>query len=160
MGKSSVLNSLVGRKVVSVSRTPGHTKYFQTYYLTSTVKLCDCPGLVFPSQVSRQLQVQSYSRTHAHTHQTDEIENGFSHRCDCSSLHVCQILAGIYPVSQLQEPYSSVGYLCERTPFLSVLKLTHPEQSSADTAHTPNTDEWTAWDVCDGKGWLNLWCFV
>ncbi|XP_053480563.1 guanine nucleotide-binding protein-like 1 [Ictalurus furcatus] len=114
VGKSSVLNSLVGRKVVSVSRTPGHTKYFQTYYLTPTVKLCDCPGLVFPSQVSRQLQ----------------------------------ILAGIYPVSQLQEPYSSVGYLCERTPFLSVLKLTHPEQS-AETPHTPNTHEWTAWDVCE-----------
>ncbi|KAM9487831.1 guanine nucleotide-binding protein-like 1 [Clarias gariepinus] len=111
VGKSSVLNSLVGRKVVSVSRTPGHTKYFQTYYLTPTVKLCDCPGLVFPSQVSRQLQ----------------------------------ILAGIYPVSQLQEPYSSVGYLCERTPFLSVLKITHPEQ----TADTQHTHEWTAWDVCE-----------
>lgn len=57
VGKSSVLNSLVGRKVVSVSRTPGHTKYFQTYYLTPTVKLCDCPGLVFPSLVNKQLQV-------------------------------------------------------------------------------------------------------
>ncbi|TKS82268.1 Guanine nucleotide-binding protein-like 1 GTP-binding protein HSR1 [Collichthys lucidus] len=36
VGKSSVINSLVGRKVVSVSRTPGHTKYFQTYYLSQT----------------------------------------------------------------------------------------------------------------------------
>lgn len=59
VGKSSVINSLVGKKVVSVSRTPGHTKYFQTYYLTQTVKLCDCPGLVFPSRVDRQLQVQA-----------------------------------------------------------------------------------------------------
>lgn len=57
VGKSSVINSLVGRKVVSVSRTPGHTKYFQTYYLTPTVKMCDCPGLVFPSCVNKQLQV-------------------------------------------------------------------------------------------------------
>lgn len=111
VGKSSVLNSLVGRKVVSVSRTPGHTKYFQTYYLTPTVKLCDCPGLVFPSRVNKQLQ----------------------------------IVAGIYPVSQLQEPYSSVGFLCERTPFLSVLKLTHPEQSPG----TQETHDWTAWDVCE-----------
>lgn len=60
VGKSSVINSLVGRKVVSVSRTPGHTKYFQTYYLTPTVKLCDCPGLVFPSRVNKQLQVQMH----------------------------------------------------------------------------------------------------
>lgn len=61
VGKSSVINSLVGRKVVSVSRTPGHTKYFQTYYLTKTVKLCDCPGLVFPSYVAKQLQVEALS---------------------------------------------------------------------------------------------------
>lgn len=47
---------------MSVSRTPGHTKYFQTYYLTKTVKLCDCPGLVFPSYVAKQLQVEPLSR--------------------------------------------------------------------------------------------------
>ncbi|XP_068179426.1 guanine nucleotide-binding protein-like 1 [Antennarius striatus] len=118
VGKSSVINSLVGRKVVSVSRTPGHTKYFQTYYLTPTVKLCDCPGLVFPSRVNKQLQ----------------------------------ILAGIYPVSQLQEPYSSVGYLCERTSFLSVLKLKHPSLLENDCHEGELRSEdfkWTAWDVCE-----------
>jgi len=57
VGKSSVLNSIVGHKVVSVSRTPGHTKHFQTIHLTPTVRLCDCPGLVFPSYVDRPLQV-------------------------------------------------------------------------------------------------------
>lgn len=56
-GKSSLLNALMGRKVVSVSRTPGHTKHFQTIFLTQTVRLCDCPGLVFPSCVPRALQV-------------------------------------------------------------------------------------------------------
>lgn len=59
VGKSSVLNSIVGHKVVSVSRTPGHTKHFQTIHLTPTVRLCDCPGLVFPSYVERPLQVNS-----------------------------------------------------------------------------------------------------
>lgn len=58
MGKSSLINGLVGRKVVSVSRTPGHTRYFQTYFLTPSVKLCDCPGLIFPSLLPKQLQVQ------------------------------------------------------------------------------------------------------
>uniref|UniRef100_H2TUH7 Guanine nucleotide-binding protein-like 1 n=2 Tax=Takifugu rubripes TaxID=31033 RepID=H2TUH7_TAKRU len=116
VGKSSVINSLVGRKVVSVSRTPGHTKYFQTYYLTKTVKLCDCPGLVFPSCVAKQLQ----------------------------------ILSGIYPVSQLQEPYSSVGYLCERVPFLSVLKLKHPSLQDGDQGNQLTEGlSWTAWDVCE-----------
>ncbi|KAJ8354996.1 hypothetical protein SKAU_G00225630 [Synaphobranchus kaupii] len=114
VGKSSVLNSLVGRKVVSVSRTPGHTKYFQTYYLTPTVKLCDCAGLIFPSRVDKQLQ----------------------------------ILAGIYPVAQLQEPYSSVGYLCERTPFQALLKLKHPNLEEGPQGEE-GPEKWTAWDVCE-----------
>ena len=45
------------------------------YYLTDNVILCDCPGLVFPSQIDRPLQ----------------------------------ILAGMYPVAQVQEPYTVVG---------------------------------------------------
>ncbi|XP_048479993.1 guanine nucleotide-binding protein-like 1 [Plutella xylostella] len=57
VGKSSLLNALMGRKVVSVSKTPGHTKHFQTIYLTPQVRLCDCPGLVFPSTVPRPVQV-------------------------------------------------------------------------------------------------------
>lgn len=57
VGKSSLMNALMGKKVVSVSRTPGHTKHFQTIYLTKTVRLCDCPGMVFPSIVPKQLQI-------------------------------------------------------------------------------------------------------
>lgn len=57
VGKSSLLNALMGKKVVSVSRTPGHTKHFQTIFLTKNVRLCDCPGLVFPSSTPRMIQV-------------------------------------------------------------------------------------------------------
>ncbi|PRP85838.1 guanine nucleotide-binding protein-like 1 [Planoprotostelium fungivorum] len=49
VGKSSLINGLMGKKVVSTSRTPGHTKHFQTIHLTPHVILCDCPGLVFPA---------------------------------------------------------------------------------------------------------------
>eukprot|EP01113_Clastostelium_recurvatum_P042624 TRINITY_DN6919_c0_g1_i5.p1 TRINITY_DN6919_c0_g1~~TRINITY_DN6919_c0_g1_i5.p1 ORF type:complete len:768 (-),score=205.58 TRINITY_DN6919_c0_g1_i5:23-2326(-) len=49
VGKSSLINGLVGRKVVSTSRTPGHTKHFQTINLAHNVVLVDCPGLVFPA---------------------------------------------------------------------------------------------------------------
>uniref|UniRef100_A0A673BNS3 Guanine nucleotide-binding protein-like 1 n=1 Tax=Sphaeramia orbicularis TaxID=375764 RepID=A0A673BNS3_9TELE len=121
VGKSSVINSLVGRKVVSVSRTPGHTKYFQTYYLTQQSNCVTALGLVFPSRVTKQLQ----------------------------------ILAGIYPVSQLQEPYSSVGYLCERTPFLSgseelswtawmCVKVTWAERRGYKTAKAARNDVYRA----------------
>ncbi|KRT80395.1 50S ribosome-binding GTPase [Oryctes borbonicus] len=57
VGKSSVMNAIMGKKVVSVSRTPGHTKHFQTIFLTNNVRLCDCPGLIFPSKVPKPLQV-------------------------------------------------------------------------------------------------------
>uniref|UniRef100_H2ZWZ7 Guanine nucleotide-binding protein-like 1 n=1 Tax=Latimeria chalumnae TaxID=7897 RepID=H2ZWZ7_LATCH len=110
VGKSSLINGLVGRKVVSVSRTPGHTKYFQTYFLTPNVKLCDCPGLIFPSLVDRQQQ----------------------------------ILSGIYPISQIQEPYTSVGYLAVRIPLHQLLKLKHPDAEEGQH-QTP----WCAWDVCE-----------
>lgn len=57
VGKSSLMNAIMGKKVVSVSKTPGHTKHFQTIFLTNQVRLCDCPGLVFPSKVPKPLQV-------------------------------------------------------------------------------------------------------
>ncbi|XP_043533808.1 guanine nucleotide-binding protein-like 1 [Chiloscyllium plagiosum] len=116
VGKSSLINGLVGKKVVSVSRTPGHTKYFQTYFLTPTVKLCDCPGLIFPSLVDRQQQ----------------------------------ILSGIYPIAQIQEPYTSIGYLAARIPVAKLLKLKHPKVEEG----TPEEQEqgqarFTAWDICE-----------
>jgi ribosome biogenesis GTPase A len=58
-GKSSLINSIVGKKVVSASRTPGHTKHFQTIHLTSHIRVCDCPGLVFPMLVPKWLQILS-----------------------------------------------------------------------------------------------------
>ncbi|KAI8431578.1 hypothetical protein MSG28_016067 [Choristoneura fumiferana] len=57
VGKSSLMNAIMGRKVVSVSKTPGHTKHFQTIFLTPQVRLCDCPGLVFPSLAPRPVQI-------------------------------------------------------------------------------------------------------
>ncbi|EDW64519.1 guanine nucleotide-binding protein-like 1 [Drosophila virilis] len=57
VGKSSLINAIKGRKVVSVSRTPGHTKHFQTIFLLPNVRLCDCPGVVFPSCTPKSLQV-------------------------------------------------------------------------------------------------------
>jgi len=54
VGKSSTINVLIADKKVSVSSTPGKTKHFQTLYCGEDrdIMLCDCPGLVFPSQVT------------------------------------------------------------------------------------------------------------
>lgn len=57
VGKSSLINSIMRRKVVSASKTPGHTKHFQTIHLSEHIRVCDCPGLIFPLAVDRQMQV-------------------------------------------------------------------------------------------------------
>ncbi|BGP15316.1 hypothetical protein JCM10213_002625 [Rhodosporidiobolus nylandii] len=57
VGKSSLLNALLGKKVVRASRTPGKTKTLQTIYWNPTLRLCDCPGLVCPSAAGFERQV-------------------------------------------------------------------------------------------------------
>lgn len=58
VGKSSLINSLMGGKVVSVKATPGHTKTLQTLLLDDKTCLCDSPGLVFPRlNVPREVQI-------------------------------------------------------------------------------------------------------
>lgn len=53
VGKSTVINALVGAKKVGMSRTPGKTKHIQTLQLPEWgFTLCDAPGLVFPSVVA------------------------------------------------------------------------------------------------------------
>ncbi|GKT16191.1 Large subunit GTPase 1 [Aduncisulcus paluster] len=51
VGKSSIVNVLTAhtRYRARVGATPGKTKHFQTFNLSDTLSLCDCPGLVFPS---------------------------------------------------------------------------------------------------------------
>jgi ribosome biogenesis GTPase A len=57
-GKSSLINALAGKKLLSVSRTPGHTKHLQTLFLNEFSCVCDCPGLVFPAvDMPKALQV-------------------------------------------------------------------------------------------------------
>ncbi|TPX58124.1 hypothetical protein PhCBS80983_g03353 [Powellomyces hirtus] len=53
VGKSSVINSLKRTKVCNVGSTPGVTKVAQTIQLDKSIKLLDCPGIVF-SQSSRE----------------------------------------------------------------------------------------------------------
>eukprot|EP01130_Rhizamoeba_saxonica_P000738 TRINITY_DN10664_c0_g1_i1.p1 TRINITY_DN10664_c0_g1~~TRINITY_DN10664_c0_g1_i1.p1 ORF type:complete len:612 (-),score=154.08 TRINITY_DN10664_c0_g1_i1:113-1948(-) len=58
VGKSTLINALVGKRVCSTSKSPGHTKHFQTIFLSESLVLCDCPGLVFPAvDMPRQLQI-------------------------------------------------------------------------------------------------------
>ncbi|KAI7880137.1 P-loop containing nucleoside triphosphate hydrolase protein [Lichtheimia hyalospora FSU 10163] len=111
VGKSSLINSIMQKTVVSASRTPGHTKHFQTIHLTDNVRLCDSPGLVFPTLLPRALQ----------------------------------ILSGMYPIAQVQEPYSVVQYLAERVPVEKILALILP----MDDVDQLSAFRWSAWTILE-----------
>merc|ERR1719352_1478092 len=58
VGKSSLVNGILGEKVVSVKATPGHTKTLQTMPLDDSTCLIDSPGVVFPRlEVPREAQI-------------------------------------------------------------------------------------------------------
>ncbi|KAG9395411.1 50S ribosome-binding GTPase [Carpediemonas membranifera] len=83
VGKSSVMNSVIGSKKVSVKRTPGHTKHFQTHHIVNRgdkVVVCDCPGLVIP--------VRGMPRA-------------------------LQVITGVYPLGRVREFYSSIRLAVE-----------------------------------------------
>lgn len=49
VGKSSIINSLRGKKVCTVAPIPGETKVWQYVNLMKKVSLIDCPGIVYPN---------------------------------------------------------------------------------------------------------------
>lgn len=104
VGKSSLLNALLGRKVVHASRTPGKTKTFQTHRLPSSstgsiVELCDCPGLVFPSSAGQELQT----------------------------------MGAILPISQTQAVLQAVRFVAEQIPLEEVFGLEMPANEEEAT---------------------------
>ncbi|KAG7386454.1 hypothetical protein PHYPSEUDO_000283 [Phytophthora pseudosyringae] len=126
VGKSSLLNSLFDRKLVSVSATPGHTKHLQTHYYervemlertvgaVSRALVCDCPGVVFP-------------------------------RFNVPVL--LQILFGSFPIAQTREPFSAVRFIAENcVPHLhEVYKLKPVEEDD---------DEWCPYTLCESYAQL------
>lgn len=118
VGKSSLLNNLFGRKLVSVSATPGHTKHWQTHFLDGVEELllpeaegdgaprrrvlvCDCPGVVFP-----RLNVPS----------------------------ALQVLFGSFPIAQTREPFSAIRFLAENCapPLHEAYKLRPADEDEPD----------------------------
>ena len=56
-GKSSLINSVIGKRVVSVSKTPGHTKHFQVSLLNilNSIKLIRLIVIAFSDDLHYQI---------------------------------------------------------------------------------------------------------
>jgi len=100
VGKTSLLNAIVGRKVASVSRTPGHTKHMQTWQLTPVVTICDSPGLVFPMAGALVADVGVGAR---------------------AVYEAC----GLFPIAQVRECYSAVRLLHASQDLIKAYSLQH-----------------------------------
>ena len=86
----------------------------------------------------------------------------------------------MYPIAQVREPYTAVGFVAQRLPLVELLALKHPltianvakktkgkktgdfelESSpvtsaghvASERSHVTREDyKWTAWDMCDGE---------
>ncbi|KAI8054039.1 P-loop containing nucleoside triphosphate hydrolase protein [Syncephalis plumigaleata] len=119
VGKSSLINSIFGRTVVSASRTPGHTKHFQTLHLSPTLRLCDGPGLVFPSLLPRALQILS------------------------GIYNVAQVQEPYTAINFLAERVPVERVLNLRPSLQGGKKHTVHRDEEEDNY------EWTAWDICE-----------
>ena len=62
------------------------------------------------------------------------------------------MLAGIYPIAQLQEPYSAIRYLAENIKMIEALKIEHPsvKDYKHDEFYADKKFEWTPSDICEG----------
>ena len=61
----------------------------------------------------------------------------------------------MYPIAQLQEPYSAIRYMAERIPIISILKIKHPneetsKQDAKDNKWSNSENEWSPLDICEG----------
>lgn len=119
VGKSSLINALLGARRVHASKTPGKTKHYQTHVLASRpphasemdlsdsqvkagdpsfsrVVLCDSPGLVFPMFSGLEMQV----------------------------------LAGVYNTAHVQAASTCVQFVGQRMPLEEVYRLLGPVEDS------------------------------
>eukprot|EP00931_Biecheleriopsis_adriatica_P011769 TRINITY_DN11284_c0_g1_i1.p1 TRINITY_DN11284_c0_g1~~TRINITY_DN11284_c0_g1_i1.p1 ORF type:complete len:516 (+),score=126.99 TRINITY_DN11284_c0_g1_i1:67-1614(+) len=113
MGKSSVINAIFGRKVVSSSLTPGHTKHFQTLFLTGGVCFCDSPGIVCPKLgIPKPLQVLFGSFRIAQVREPYHIVRFLAERCQPALPSLLKIAAFRDRDAEKSEPWSPIG-ICE-----------------------------------------------
>jgi len=131
VGKSSFMNALIGRKVVSVSRTPGHTKHFQTIFLTPNIRLCDCPGLVFPSYHPKQLQVLMGCYPISQLREPYSSIQYLSERVDVVSK------LNLKPAEEIRH----------EKPAVNDANYTPAETVRSDQAGT--SSQWSAWTICE-----------
>lgn len=116
VGKSSLINALLGGSRVSTSRTPGKTKHFQTIFWGARreIKLVDCPGLVCPSLIPMELQVMTGGELHP------------------------QFPNSVLPISRIAPIPSCVQYAAQLMPLEDIFQI-HAQSNAIDDMDAKKT---------------------
>eukprot|EP00931_Biecheleriopsis_adriatica_P100058 TRINITY_DN7502_c0_g1_i2.p1 TRINITY_DN7502_c0_g1~~TRINITY_DN7502_c0_g1_i2.p1 ORF type:complete len:541 (-),score=96.07 TRINITY_DN7502_c0_g1_i2:167-1654(-) len=113
VGKSSIINAIFGRKLVSTSITPGHAKHFQTRFLSRGVCFCDSPGIVCPKLgVPKPLQTLFGSYRIAQVREPFHIIRFLAERCWPPLPELLKITAFKDQDALKNEPWSPLS-ICE-----------------------------------------------
>jgi len=122
VGKSTIVNSLLGSKRVSTSITPGKTKHYQTFNLDldPEICICDCPGLVMPSYISSKADLVlggtlSIDRLQSHGPVVDLLVSRIP-------IHVLESIYGVFLHREVDD-YSQVQYLADYHALLQAYAL-------------------------------------
>ena len=153
-----------------MSRTPGHTKRAQTIPLLSSLSLYDCPGLLFPHAFGppRHLARPDGEKDCGNESDCDKVSESVgrleytapvrSHwddpvlRKSLVTDRALQECAGLVPLAQVREPYTSVRFLAERLPIERWYGLTR-NTGGASAAYDDEETQWTAFSLCEALAW-------
>lgn len=145
VGKSSLLNALLGETRVRASRTPGKTKHWQTmlWGQRREVRIVDCPGLVCPSLVPMELQALSGGT--------------------CVKALVAD--SAVLPIAQIPSLPACVAFAVKYLPLERIFNVPPPDVVVDDMESKktyrggyrppvqakPKGPRWTAGDIMDGR---------
>jgi large subunit GTPase 1 len=125
VGKSSTINALYGSKKTAVAATPGKTKHFQTLFVTPTLRLCDCPGLVLPRLASSVAEM------------------------------VAAGVVPIDRLTDVTAAVSAVAQRVSRQQLRAVLKISLPRPQPHEDQHRAPTAREVICAYAVNRGWLN-----
>ena len=103
VGKSTLINRLVGRKIVNTGNTPGVTKNLNWIRVDSTIELLDSPGILWPKfEDKTALNLASLTAIKEEVLPVNQVVN-----------YILNILYKLYP-KKLEERYGITEYDSEK----------------------------------------------